>query len=74
MDKKKIFLIVESVLCFIIAAFFAISALIIYNKGLAVKAAPDGQGELVLNAADKSACGAELIKAANARLNGQLKL
>ncbi len=39
MDKKKIFLIVESVLCFIIAAFFATSALIIYNKGLAVKAA-----------------------------------
>ena len=41
---------------------------------LAVKAAPDGQGELVLNAADKAAYGTELVKAANARLNGQLKL
>ena len=45
-----------------------------FLTGLVVKAAPDGQGELVLNAADKAACGAELVKAANARLNGQLKL
>ena len=45
-----------------------------FLTGLAVKAAPDGNGELVLNASDKAAYGAELVKAANARLNGQLKL
>lgn len=45
-----------------------------FLTGLAVKAAPDGNGELVLNASDKAAYGSELVKAANARLNGQLKL
>lgn len=41
---------------------------------LAVKAAPDGKGEIVLNAADREAYGAALVKAANARINGQLTL
>ena len=45
-----------------------------FLTGLAVKAAPDGNGELVLNASDKAAYGSELVRAANARLNGQLKL
>ena len=42
--------------------------------GLAVKAAPDGKGEIVLNASDREAYGAALVKAANARVNGQLTL
>ena len=45
-----------------------------FLTGLAVKAAPDGNGELVLNASDKATYGAEVVKAANARLNGKLKL
>ena len=45
-----------------------------FLTGLAVKAAPDGNGELVLNASDKAAYGSELVRAANARLTGQLKL
>ena len=45
-----------------------------FLTGLAVKAAPDGNGELVLNASDKAAYGSKLVRAANAILNGQLKL
>ena len=45
-----------------------------FPVGLALKAAPDGKGELVLNVADKAAYGTELVKAANAKLGGELKL
>ena len=39
MDKKKVFLIIQSVLCFLVMAYLAVCSLIIYNKGLAAKAA-----------------------------------
>ena len=38
MNKKKVFLIIQSILCFLVMAYFAVCSIIIYNKGLAVKA------------------------------------
>ena len=39
MDKKKAFLLIQSVLCILIALLLAVFALIIYFKGVAAKAA-----------------------------------
>ena len=39
MDKKKVFLIIQSILCAIVTALPAVFALIIYTRGLAAKAA-----------------------------------
>ncbi len=41
---------------------------------LAVKAAPDGKGEVVMNAADREKYGPAVVKAANAQCGGSLKL
>ena len=42
---------------------------------LAVKSAPDGNGEIILNARDKAACGEKLVEMANAAIGGgKLKL
>ena len=41
---------------------------------LAVKAAPDGKGQIVLNAADRKQYGEAVVKAANAELGGSLTL
>ena len=38
MNKKKVFLIIQSILCFLVMTYFAVCSIIIYNKGLAVKA------------------------------------
>ena len=39
MNKKKVFLIIQSFLCFLTMAYTAVCALIIYNQGIAAKAA-----------------------------------
>ena len=41
---------------------------------LAVRSAPDGEGEVILNAGDRAAFGEKLISKANAELGGKLKL
>lgn len=41
---------------------------------LAVRSAPDGEGEILLNASDRAKYGAKLVSAANARLVGKLSL
>ncbi len=45
-----------------------------FLTNLAVKAAPDGKGQLVLNARDRKQYGEAVVKAANAALKGSLTL
>jgi len=46
----------------------------VFLTNLTVKAAPDGTGEVLFNAADREKYGEAVVKTANAVLNGNLKL